>query len=93
MEQLWSYVFLFVFSAGHKSVLASTMCVFFSSTESPLQFYVNNANSPNVTAYGPGLVYGIANKPATFTIYTEDAAEGGHQYIVYMMHEMEYKIT
>uniref|UniRef100_A0A8B9JFS9 Filamin B n=1 Tax=Astyanax mexicanus TaxID=7994 RepID=A0A8B9JFS9_ASTMX len=45
--------------------------------ESPLQFYVNNANSPNVTAYGPGLVYGVANKPATFTIYTEDAAEGG----------------
>lgn len=52
-----------------------TCCV--SSTESPLQFYVNNANSPNVTAYGPGLVYGVANKPATFTIYTEDAAEGG----------------
>ncbi|KAF7693127.1 hypothetical protein HF521_008443 [Silurus meridionalis] len=45
--------------------------------ESPLQFYVNNANSPNVTANGPGLVYGVANKPATFTIYTEDAAEGG----------------
>uniref|UniRef100_A0A4W4FP37 Filamin B, like n=1 Tax=Electrophorus electricus TaxID=8005 RepID=A0A4W4FP37_ELEEL len=45
--------------------------------ESPLQFYVNNANSPNVSAYGPGLVYGVANKPATFTIYTEDAAEGG----------------
>ncbi|KAI4879622.1 hypothetical protein NFI96_025042 [Prochilodus magdalenae] len=45
--------------------------------ESPLQFYVNNANSPNVTAYGPGLVYGVANKPATFTIFTEDAGEGG----------------
>ncbi|XP_030633099.1 filamin B a isoform X3 [Chanos chanos] len=45
--------------------------------ESPLQFYVNNANSPNVTAYGPGLVYGVANKVATFTIYTEDASEGG----------------
>uniref|UniRef100_A0AAY4BYE5 Calponin-homology (CH) domain-containing protein n=1 Tax=Denticeps clupeoides TaxID=299321 RepID=A0AAY4BYE5_9TELE len=45
--------------------------------ESPLQFYVNNANSPNVTAYGPGLVYGTANKTATFTIYTEDASEGG----------------
>ncbi|XP_066554329.1 filamin B a isoform X1 [Amia ocellicauda] len=45
--------------------------------ESPLQFYVNHANSPSVTAYGPGLVYGIANKTATFTIYTEDAAEGG----------------
>ncbi|XP_062843022.1 filamin-B isoform X2 [Trichomycterus rosablanca] len=45
--------------------------------ESPLQFYVNHSNSPNVTAYGPGLVYGVANKPALFTIYTEDAAEGG----------------
>ncbi|MGH0123638.1 UNVERIFIED_CONTAM: hypothetical protein FKN15_012778 [Acipenser sinensis] len=45
--------------------------------ESPLQFYVNYANSPNVTAFGPGLVYGIVNKPATFTIFTEDAGEGG----------------
>ncbi|XP_064160248.1 filamin-B isoform X2 [Anguilla rostrata] len=45
--------------------------------ESPLQFYVNNASSPNVTAYGPGLVYGTANKTATFTIFTEDATEGG----------------
>uniref|UniRef100_A0A673NFR8 Calponin-homology (CH) domain-containing protein n=1 Tax=Sinocyclocheilus rhinocerous TaxID=307959 RepID=A0A673NFR8_9TELE len=45
--------------------------------ESPLQFYVNNANSPNVTAYGPGLVYGTANKTAMFTIYTEDASDGG----------------
>lgn len=55
-------------------ICANIMCV--SSSESPLQFYVNNANSPNVTAYGPGLVYGVANKPATFTIYTEDEAEG-----------------
>ncbi|XP_056130431.1 LOW QUALITY PROTEIN: filamin-B [Lampris incognitus] len=45
--------------------------------ESPLQFYVNQAGTPNVTAYGPGLVYGVANKIATFTILTEDAAEGG----------------
>uniref|UniRef100_A0A8K9XIT2 Filamin B, like n=1 Tax=Oncorhynchus mykiss TaxID=8022 RepID=A0A8K9XIT2_ONCMY len=45
--------------------------------ESPLQFYVNNANSANVTASGPGLVYGVANKTAMFTIYTEGAAEGG----------------
>ncbi|XP_067288443.1 filamin-B isoform X2 [Pseudorasbora parva] len=45
--------------------------------ESPLQFYVNSSNSPNVTAYGPGLVYGTANKTAMFTIYTEDASEGG----------------
>uniref|UniRef100_A0A672YRV6 Filamin B n=1 Tax=Sphaeramia orbicularis TaxID=375764 RepID=A0A672YRV6_9TELE len=45
--------------------------------ESPLQFYVNDASSPNVTAYGPGLSYGVANKTATFTVYTEDASEGG----------------
>uniref|UniRef100_A0A8C1UGW1 Filamin B n=1 Tax=Cyprinus carpio TaxID=7962 RepID=A0A8C1UGW1_CYPCA len=45
--------------------------------ESPLQFYVNSANSPNVTAYGPGLVYGTANKTAVFTVYTEDASDGG----------------
>lgn len=46
------------------------------SVESPLQFYVNHANSPSVTAYGPGLSYGIANKTATFTVLTEDAYEG-----------------
>ncbi|XP_078803934.1 filamin-B isoform X3 [Oryzias latipes] len=45
--------------------------------ESPLQFYVNHASSPSVTAYGPGLSYGTANKVATFTVYTEDASEGG----------------
>ncbi|XP_076600524.1 filamin B a isoform X2 [Chaetodon auriga] len=45
--------------------------------ESPLQFYVNHASSPNVTAYGPGLSYGVANKAATFTVFTEDASEGG----------------
>ncbi|XP_056886681.1 filamin-B isoform X1 [Takifugu flavidus] len=45
--------------------------------ESPLQFYVNHANSPSVTAYGPGLSYGIANKTAMFTVFTEDAYEGG----------------
>lgn len=44
--------------------------------ESPLQFYVNHANSPSVTAYGPGLSYGIANRMATFTVFTEDASEG-----------------
>ncbi|XP_047439837.1 filamin-B isoform X1 [Mugil cephalus] len=45
--------------------------------ESPLQFYVNHTSSPNVTAYGHGLSYGVANKMATFTVYTEDASEGG----------------
>eukprot|EP00062_Callorhinchus_milii_P024180 gi/632983815/ref/XP_007908833.1/ PREDICTED: filamin-B [Callorhinchus milii] len=45
--------------------------------ESPLQFYVNYASSGHVSAYGPGLVYGVVNKLATFTIVTEDAGEGG----------------
>uniref|UniRef100_A0A7N8XHM8 Filamin B n=1 Tax=Mastacembelus armatus TaxID=205130 RepID=A0A7N8XHM8_9TELE len=45
--------------------------------ESPLQFYVNHISSPNVTAYGPGLSYGVANKMATFTVYTDDASDGG----------------
>ncbi|KAA0707536.1 Filamin-B [Triplophysa tibetana] len=45
--------------------------------ESPLQFYVNHANSPSVSAYGPGLVYGTTNKTAMFTVYTEDASDGG----------------
>lgn len=44
--------------------------------ESPLQFYVNHSSSPNVTAFGPGLSYGVANKVATFTVCTEDASEG-----------------
>lgn len=46
------------------------------SAESPLQFYVNQASSPSVTAYGPGLSYGVANKQATFTVFTDDASEG-----------------
>lgn len=54
------------------AVLRLTICV----AESPLQFYVNHASSPNVTAYGPGLSYGVANKLATFTVFTEDASEG-----------------
>lgn len=44
--------------------------------ESPLQFYVNHASTPSVTAYGPGLSYGIANKMAMFTVFTDDASEG-----------------
>lgn len=46
------------------------------SAESPLQFYVNHASCPSVTAYGPGLSYGVANKTATFTVFTDDASEG-----------------
>lgn len=50
--------------------------MFFANPESPLQFYVNYPNSGSVSAYGPGLVYGVASKTATFTIVTEDAGEG-----------------
>ncbi|KAM6962064.1 filamin-C-like isoform 3-T3 [Tautogolabrus adspersus] len=44
---------------------------------SPLQFYVDAINSGHVTAYGPGLSHGTINRPATFTIVTKDAGEGG----------------
>uniref|UniRef100_A0A3Q2PCJ9 Filamin C n=1 Tax=Fundulus heteroclitus TaxID=8078 RepID=A0A3Q2PCJ9_FUNHE len=44
---------------------------------SPLQFYVDAINSGHVTAYGAGLSHGTVNRPATFTIVTKDAGEGG----------------
>ncbi|KAL7862783.1 hypothetical protein SRHO_G00117670 [Serrasalmus rhombeus] len=44
---------------------------------SPLQFYVDAAESGMVTAYGPGLCHGTVNKPATFTVVTKNASEGG----------------
>uniref|UniRef100_A0A8C9QV41 Filamin A n=1 Tax=Scleropages formosus TaxID=113540 RepID=A0A8C9QV41_SCLFO len=44
---------------------------------SPLQFYVDYVNSGHVTAYGPGLIHGMVNKPAIFTVDTKDAGEGG----------------
>ncbi|XP_068163366.1 filamin-C-like isoform X6 [Antennarius striatus] len=44
---------------------------------SPLQFYVDAVNSGHVTAYGAGLSHGTASRPATFTIVTKDAGEGG----------------
>ncbi|XP_062316362.1 filamin-A isoform X1 [Osmerus eperlanus] len=44
---------------------------------SPLQFFVDYVNSGNVSAYGPGLIHGTVNKPAAFTVNTQDAGEGG----------------
>ncbi|XP_041746793.2 filamin-C-like [Coregonus clupeaformis] len=44
---------------------------------SPLQFYVDAMNSGLVTAYGPGLCHGTVNKPATFTVVTNNVGEGG----------------
>uniref|UniRef100_A0A8C5GBZ7 Filamin-C-like n=1 Tax=Gouania willdenowi TaxID=441366 RepID=A0A8C5GBZ7_GOUWI len=44
---------------------------------SPLQFFVDAVNSGVVTAYGPGLSFGMVNKAATFTVITKNAGEGG----------------
>ncbi|KAJ3597175.1 hypothetical protein NHX12_003575 [Muraenolepis orangiensis] len=44
---------------------------------SPMQFYVDAINSGIVTAYGPGLSYGMVNRAATFTVVTKNAGEGG----------------
>lgn len=45
-------------------------------TGSPLQFFVDAVNTGVVTAYGPGLSYGMVNKAATFTVVTKNAGEG-----------------
>uniref|UniRef100_S4R8U1 Uncharacterized protein n=1 Tax=Petromyzon marinus TaxID=7757 RepID=S4R8U1_PETMA len=44
---------------------------------SPLQFFVDAIDSGHVSAFGPGLSHGTVNKPASFTIHTKDAGEGG----------------
>lgn len=61
---------------SHKAFAALVHVDCLCVAESPLQFYVNHVSSPSVTACGPGLSYGVANKLATFTVYTEDASEG-----------------
>lgn len=48
---------------------------------SPLQFFVDAVNSGVVTAYGPGLSYGMVNKAATFTVVTKNAGEGTLHYL------------
>lgn len=48
----------------------------FPPTGSPLQFFVDAVNSGVVTAYGPGLSYGMVNRPAAFTVVTKNAGEG-----------------
>lgn len=39
-------------------------------------------NSGHVTAYGPGLIHGMVNKPAVFTVNTKDAGEGIDAHII-----------
>lgn len=53
-----------------------TLGMLFTSLGSPLQFYVDYVNSGHVTAFGPGLIHGVVNKPAVFTVNTKDAGEG-----------------
>ncbi|OQR80177.1 filamin-C-like [Tropilaelaps mercedesae] len=44
---------------------------------SPFKFNVDSISSGYVTAYGPGLVHGVANEPTQFHISTKGAASGG----------------
>ncbi|KAK0098975.1 hypothetical protein PV326_011999 [Microctonus aethiopoides] len=44
---------------------------------SPFKFHVDSLMSGYVTAYGPGLVYGVCGEPANFTISTKGAGAGG----------------
>ncbi|KAJ8682417.1 hypothetical protein QAD02_018209 [Eretmocerus hayati] len=44
---------------------------------SPFKFHVDSLASGHVTAYGPGLIYGVAGEPANFTISTKGAGAGG----------------
>jgi len=49
---------------------------------SPFSFYVDAISVGHVTAYGPGLSYGIAGQPCHFTIVTKDAGAGSLPIIV-----------
>ncbi|XP_017885701.1 filamin-A isoform X4 [Ceratina calcarata] len=44
---------------------------------SPFKFHVDSLASGYVTAYGPGLVYGVCGEPGNFTITTKGAGAGG----------------
>nr|XP_034194132.1 filamin-A isoform X4 [Osmia lignaria] len=44
---------------------------------SPFRFHVDSLASGYVTAYGPGLIYGVCGEPANFTISTKGAGAGG----------------
>lgn len=55
------------------------------SLGSPLQFFVDAVNSGVVTAYGPGLSYGMVNKAATFTVVTKNAGEGSRTYAFFLV--------
>ncbi|CAL8320227.1 unnamed protein product, partial [Gadus morhua 'NCC'] len=54
---------------------------------SPMQFYVDATNSGIVTAYGPGLSYGMVNRASTFTVVTKNAGEAVEQRRVRPRHQ------
>lgn len=60
----------------HVALNLISVCKWLFPTGSPLQFFVDAVNSGVVTAYGPGLSYGMVNKAATFTVVTKNAGEG-----------------
>ncbi|CAF2157131.1 unnamed protein product [Rotaria magnacalcarata] len=44
---------------------------------SPFKFHVDQVQTGYVTAYGPGLSYGVCNESCSFRIITKDAGSGG----------------
>lgn len=48
-----------------------------SFSGSPFKFHVDSLASGYVTAYGPGLIYGVCGEPGSFTISTKGAGAGG----------------
>lgn len=53
------------------------MLSFYRSLGSPFKFHVDSLASGYVTAYGPGLIYGVCGEPGNFNISTKDAGAGG----------------
>lgn len=44
---------------------------------SPFKFHVDSLANGYVTAYGPGLIYGVCGEPGNFSISTKDVGPGG----------------
>ncbi|XP_033186873.1 filamin A protein cher isoform X3 [Bombus vancouverensis nearcticus] len=44
---------------------------------SPFRFHVDSLANGYVTAYGPGLIYGVCGEPGNFSISTKDVGPGG----------------
>lgn len=59
------------------SDFSDNMLSFYRSLGSPFKFHVDSLASGYVTAYGPGLIYGVCGEPGNFNISTKDAGAGG----------------